>query len=480
MHYLRFHIEAQKIRGMIPPLDILERKIFLIFKIIVIIVLILLILVLAYVLVYSILVPDETYSVQPFETIDNRENLNGNALATFLKFDIQNIKNIYEPTLLSDMHVPKSQTFSPLWDIKSHMPIEMEKMKLDYRLSQLGTIGAEGVSFSIGNAILLMKEFLGRQQNTITCSLQQYNSTIILVAIIMDNKNRTALTVKHESIKSAHDQIPYSIEDLAFKIVLELCRRSKEAVDLYPTKWETFKRVTQARDAYKKYVLTKDSKFIDYGYNMTMLAKKIEPKYKGTYEMLYGLGLCYMQCKNYSMAEIIFQDIYNYTPYDRGLEYLGVLGLGQNEFDIGFDKKDNNYYKKALPHIERANQLKPNESAGFNTKGWILFEMKENKKAIKAFEMAIELEPNSGRAWYGKGLALNASGNYEEAIQAYESAIYQNRQNAEYWYYEGFALKALGKYDEARKYYNKSIELDPGLENRTDYINNDLPKSGKY
>ena len=101
MHYLRFHIEAQKIRGMIPPLDILERKIFLIFKIIVIIVLILLILVLAYVLVYSILVPDETYSVQPFETIDNRENLNGNALATFLKFDIQNIKNIIQESICS-------------------------------------------------------------------------------------------------------------------------------------------------------------------------------------------------------------------------------------------------------------------------------------------------------------------------------------------------------------------------------------------
>ena len=437
-----------------PSLNITEQKLISILRIIIVFFIILLI----YDCIQYVLKPYDGYDVQPFETMGIGENSDGKALATLLKFDLQNIKEIYEtgPDIIT---IPKNGTKSqiiarPLKNLS--MPQSLEKEKLDYSISQIGTLGAEGVSLSIGNVLLLMKESFGKWPSTITCSLQKYNSTMVLVAILKDNQNNKTMTFKEEYIRRTDEQIPSMINDLAFKISLALCKQSNK-VYLYPKNWQTFEYVTQGRDAYNSYISTRNTSDLDSGYKMALLAKKFEPGYFGTFELLSDLGFCYYNQNYTAIAKNIFLNIYQFKPFE------SELGLGY----VYYRQRN---YTEALKAFDEASKLNPKNPLAWNGKGIILHKMGNNIDAVNAFKNAIVFEPTYGDAWYNKGNALaalgkNNSSKYEEAIQAYSYAIKQDPSNTDAWYEEGNALAALGKnnsskYEEAMKAYNKSIDLN--------------------
>jgi len=410
---------------------------------------------------------DNSYVVLPFETIGIKDNQEGKPFATLLSFDLQNIKNIYKtgPDRTQKGSNGRKLLHRPLANYS--VPNNLSKnVQLDYSLSQIGTIGAEGISLSIGNVLLFIKGALGRGPNTITCSIQRYNSTIILVAILDQQSKIMTFEDAFENrfIISNEEQIPSLINDLAYKISLALCKQSNVA-DKWPQNWQTFKYVTQARDAYNSYMLTKDAKDLDKGYNMTMLAKEFEPEYNGTFELLSALGFNYLEGQNYDKAEMIFENISDFMPFE------STLGLG-----VVYSNRNQSYYISALKAFDKATQLRPNDALAWDNKGIILNKMGNYSniyKAMMAFNEAIGLDHNhiDPIAWCGKGDALtnlgifeNNTSRYKEAIAAYDMSIKIKPKGSEAWYGKGNALANLGWYEEAKAAYDMSIEINSSFE----------------
>jgi tetratricopeptide (TPR) repeat protein len=449
-----FHSKLSQLMQRIPSLNSIQQKSFSLLKIIIII------LTISFVIEATIWIfdRDDSISVQPFETVGIGENLDEKPLATFLSSDLQRIKNIYGPGLKSMNQKSNSGSLiiqKPLNDLYVSS-ISSEKNPLPYSLSQIGTIGAEGTSISIGNLLLSMKEFLGNKPSTITCSLQKYNSTVFLVAILEDHsssKNGDVLIFEDKADMADNEQIPSLINDLAFNISLELSKRRDQSKGdyKYPRTIQTFKYLTEGRDAYNSYVSTRDSKDLARGLEMASLANEFEPEYGGAYELLNALGFAYLEKGNYTEATNIFQNITVFKPYE------SELGLGM----VSFQK---NNFSKALEHIDLAIQLNPQNPNAWNYRGVILCSLRQYGEAIKAFDNAIMLNSQFAEAWKNKGMALmnkNDSHNASDALICFDQAIKLNPKYAEAWYYKGRALFNLNCPKDALQAYERVIELDP-------------------
>ncbi len=149
-------------------------------------------------------------------------------------------------------------------DITNHIFERTPDTTLEYSLSQIGTVDVGGASISVGNLLLSMKEFLGNKANVITCSLQRYNSSMFVVAILEDHhtSKNVIMTYENEANISKDEQIPLLVNDLAFMIALDLGKQmSQKDGDLYPQTWQAFKYVTESRDAYNNYVTKKNNNY---------------------------------------------------------------------------------------------------------------------------------------------------------------------------------------------------------------------------
>lgn len=500
------HVFTQ-IKQKIPSLSTIEQKSFSFLKIMAILLTISFMIIVA----FWIFDKDEAIVVQPFETVGLEKDLDGKSLATLLSFDLQKIKNTYG-TVSKITVKPKNSGGNMI------IPRPLEEFcitnlsiknapgtPLEYSISQIGTVGVQGTSISIGNLLLSIKEFLGNKGNVITCSLQRYNSSIIAVAILEDHyfSKGDIITIEYDANISKEEQIPSLVNDLAFMIALELSKqRAQGEDDLYPQAWQTFKYVTQGRDAYNNYVAMKDINYLDKVYyldkgrNMALSAIKFEPGYEGSFELLSCLGFAYLEMERYDEATKIFKNITEFKPFE------SALGLG-----LIYGKQGR--YAEALNALNDAVQLNPRSADAWNYKGVILSKQgnyseavkafrnttrlspqyatawkyegdalahlgrKENNRsryneAIQAYDKAIDLDPQYASAWNNKGIMLYNLGKYSEATRAYEETIKLNSSNAAVWYEKGLSLLAMGKNDEALTAYDKVIQIDPG--NRTAWI----------
>lgn len=453
MHKLPFNLEFKYHNQKLPSLNTIEQKLLSVFRIIIILSLLSII----FFFVIYIICQDDSYTVQPFKTMGMGDTVDGNALATLLNFDLQYIKNIYDDT---GQNIQQSSTNAvtlsrPLSDFFMPSPLSMNP-QLDYSLSQIGTIGTEGVSISIGSVLSSMKEFLNHGPNTITCSLQRYNSSIILVAILEDHKHNRLITLENDSPEFNNEQIPFLIQDLAYKISFALCKQSNNASQCEKN-WQTFKYVTQGRDAYNNYMLTKNIKYLNKSYNMSLSALEFEPNFKGTNDLLYSIGLCYINQsssdRNFSSkAEQSFLDISKSKPFESWFG-LGLVYGYRNGSDT-----------KALNAFDKATKLKPNDINAWVNKGLILDNMQNYPEAREAFNNAIGLyakaDPKVAMIWYLKGNAFYMEHNYEEAIIAYKKAIELSPRYADAWYYEANAFYIEQHYEKAIIAYENAIELN--------------------
>ena len=475
------HLKLTKIERKIPTLNTVEQKSFSILKIMIILIAI------SFLISVIFWIFDEDYgiTVQPFETIGIGENTDGKSLATLLSFDLQRIKNIYsghDIPVIAKSHGGNKTIPRPLEEFLIPPLSNFKNIPLEYSISQIGTVGVEGTSISIGNMLLSIKEFLGNRANTITCSLQKYNSTIIIVALLEDQTKtkRDIMTFEVKNNTSNAEQIPNLINDLAFQISLALSKRGTQQKedDLYPQNWQTFKYLTQGRDAYNSYLITKDVNDLDRGTDMALLAINFEPSYEKPFELLSALGFAYLQSGKYNEAANIFRNITEFKPFE------SALGLG-----VVYYNKGN--YTEALKMFKEATQLNSQEASAWNNKGAILNELGRYSESVEAFNNATKLEPNAATTWYNKGIALanlglieNNSSRYEEAIEAYSRAIEIKSQDsalyAAAWNGKGTVFNALGEYNKSIQACDKATEIDP--QHKTAWFNKGvaLNKLGKY
>ena len=503
-----FEQAFNQIKQRMPSLNIVEEKSFSVLKIMLILFMIFFMIIFT----FWLLDEEDNIVVQPFETVGMKENLDGKSLATLLSYNLQKVKNVYEP-------VPKIADKSESHSGNIVIPRPFEEFcitnssikrttdtPMEYSLSQIGTVGFGGTSISIGNLLLSMKQFIGNKANVITCSLQRYNSTLLVVAILEDHRTSKSTTMTFEKeVKDANDeQIPALIDDLAYMIALELSKKgAQQEVDLYPQSWQAFKYLTEGREAYNNYANKKninDLEKIDYlnrSRDMALLATRSEPGYKKSFELLSGVGFAYMEMGKYDEAAKIFENINDVKPFESSFGLGLVYGI-QGQYSEALDafneairlnpqdteawnnkgivlSKQGNYHE-AAKSFENATKLNPQYATAWKYEGDALAHLgdKENDRsmygeALKAYEKAIRLDPEYIDAWINKGNTLFVMGRYGEALKAYEKAIRLDPEYIDAWINKGITLFIMGRFDESIEAYNRAIKIDPNNKNASSY-----------
>jgi tetratricopeptide (TPR) repeat protein len=82
-------------------------------------------------------------------------------------------------------------------------------------------------------------------------------------------------------------------------------------------------------------------------------------------------------------------------------------------------------------------------------------------EAIPHFERALQLKPDYADAHYDLGLTLAAQGKWDEAIQHYEQVFHLKLDYADAQYISGVGLAAQGKWDEAIELYKRVLQVKP-------------------
>jgi hypothetical protein len=267
--------------------------------------------------------------IQPFE-IDsgNFHNISGESLANRLCFELTRIEavrlgpdasfrsssnnqkpyfsriepSISNQTQISGFKTPNNETFKPtpskleqaydfspctrnnIVTFKGMSPVD------DKQTYDVGKIDMSGVSLSLGLIIPFLKELTQNQGNTITGSLQQYGSTLRLVAIFynpdLQGQNKAweeSRVVLPENESSIDEAISDMVKNLSYKIELSFL---KDKDNNYPQTWQSYKYLTQGWEACHLYNATIDDKDLEMSGRMALLAKKSEPYYKESDKLL--------------------------------------------------------------------------------------------------------------------------------------------------------------------------------------------------
>jgi tetratricopeptide (TPR) repeat protein len=476
-------------------INIFYNTCFLILKTMVILILIFFVVYYAFTLTQWIFDKSEGIIVQPFEMNEVGAKLSGTSTANLFLCELQRIKEInerdYANSEIPNVHVTKkrAQNYADFY-----IPTISNRIEpIEYSISEIGTVGMDKTSLSLGNILLSMKELSSDRVSTITGSLQRYGSTVSMVAILEDRrsgqKRIAAWEVRRnlsDNNQTVDEQIPAMVKDLAFQIAHGMSKRwGKPGV--YPQNWLTFKYITQGKEAFTDYIATRNTSSLNKARNLALYAKCSEPLHPGSFELLSDLGFAYMGIKNYTESEYIFRNISNLEPF-RGNFNLGLVYAKEENYTESlkaFDKatKLNSssaeaWYNKGIALGKLGNNkdaaeafdrsIKQNssfEGAWYN-KGTALFLQDKYPEAIAAYDQAIELNSSCSEAWCGKGTALLESSNpdnYRKAAMAFDAAIELDPFSAEAWNNKGEALRLQGKKDDALNAYNKSLDLDPSF-----------------
>jgi hypothetical protein len=283
-------------------LDMAYKRIFLIFKLLITFILVCSIAIYGWHLAHWMFYQDDAIDIQPFVIRDVSLGENtGAAIADHLRFELVRIKQINEQRIngqyvpprpaSSDSHKPISGSTNLLTTTSSiHSPPVAPSTNLDLSISQLGTVGGGGFSFSLGQILLSLKELSGNRKNSIKGSFQKYGPNLSMVAILggsfYDSEGSMAWEVKrnlHTENSSLEELIPDMIDELAFRIAHATSKGEK------PQTWQAFKYCTIANEAYVGYNATGNASDLNTSTINAKLANCYEPHYFGSIELLGNL-----------------------------------------------------------------------------------------------------------------------------------------------------------------------------------------------
>ncbi len=116
---------------------------------------------------------------------------------------------------------------------------------------------------------------------------------------------------------------------------------------------------------------------------------------------------------------------------------------------------------EALPTLEMAAQLSPNDPDVYNNLGNAFIEAKRTDEALATLRHALRLQPSFAQAHNNLGNALSQAGRNAEAIESYRHALRLAPDYAEAYNNLGMAQKQLVRLDEAEDSYHRALELKP-------------------
>jgi tetratricopeptide (TPR) repeat protein len=97
--------------------------------------------------------------------------------------------------------------------------------------------------------------------------------------------------------------------------------------------------------------------------------------------------------------------------------------LGRVLLYLATSLKELERFEDALPHLERAVALEPDELAHRNLQGYCYYRLGRHAEAVECFRRAVELDPTSALDWANLGSNLRDLGRVDEAIAAYRRAL---------------------------------------------------------
>jgi len=176
------------------------------------------------------------------------------------------------------------------------------------------------------------------------------------------------------------------------------------------------------------------------------LGKKLTKKYPEDFQLLYALGLSFVNLQNYTDAENCFKKI---LLFRKTAEILYNYGNIQSKLKN---------YKKAINSFNEAISLNPNFSEAYNSLGVIKKLINENEEAIQYYKKAIATKNDNISAYFNLAIALKDDKKYEACKTTYEKILEIDKFNFRAKHDLGTINSVLGNFKVARKYYKEALK----------------------
>jgi len=166
-------------------------------------------------------------------------------------------------------------------------------------------------------------------------------------------------------------------------------------------------------------------------------------------ELLYNIGVGYVQNGDYPRAVIFLEKAYHENPKNDSVVY----DLAFSYDKLGNDEKSVLYYNEYL-------DLDPfSESAWYNL-GIIYTRREEYDKAIEAYDFALAIDENYSSALFNKANTLSTSEKYKEALTCYLDYLRFDKNSSDAHVYIAECYFQLEEYTKSYDYYKQAIQLD--------------------
>lgn len=442
-----------------------------------------------------------------FKTTGMNESLDGRSIADLLNWGLYDIietdyqasqiavpsgvsDKLYNVTItgrVSDKDVKLSNTISVSLGsapLRNEPPL-FKDSSIENSLPKIGSVGIGGASLPLGDVILLMRELCHKDPCTIEGGLQKYGSTLMIIASSRGGSIKEGVWEVRKNLSEDNlpieEHIPSMIENLSYKIVLDLGRqrqlqsdqnwtawlkslflpdpdKQKQPQSDLPRTWQALKFTVACERAYISYSTTRNNSDLNKAREMALNALQSDPNCNKSIDLLTCLALFCLDEKKTDMAETLFNDTQRFRP--AGSEAGSGLGLIYTIGQIYTEKGD---YVEAVRAFNEAIRLDPSLAPAWYNKGIALMADGMYDEALQAFNEAIGLKDNYSEAWCYKGWILIRQGKYDDAIASLDNAITINPNYADAWNEKGNALLYEEKYEKALEAKDKALELDPSL-----------------
>ena len=155
-------------------------------------------------------------------------------------------------------------------------------------------------------------------------------------------------------------------------------------------------------------------------------------------------------------------DQMNYIFPEKDLEGKSVLNFP--EYEMYFAKADEflakDLYGRAIRCFNKAIEVAPELSIGYECKGSVFLSLKMYDEAIKAYEKVIELEQDNELADYCLGLLYGLTGHYERSLDKYNKYLSYRPKDINAVAECGIVKYHLGDTEGARHDFKKALKFD--------------------
>ena len=166
------------------------------------------------------------------------------------------------------------------------------------------------------------------------------------------------------------------------------------------------------------------------------------------YQLIYLIGLSYLNLQNYTEAEKYFDKLL-YVHKKPEIFYI--------QANIHKQLKK---YDSAINYFEEAIQLNPNFSEAYNNLGNTKKRVGKIDEAISCFKKAIELKENNIEAHLNLANVYKENRYFNEIIKIYEKILSFNQNDVKTLYNLGSTYLFLGDISKGKYYFEKIIKIN--------------------